>query len=548
MSRLGFSVVAAFLAGAPVHAQDKTAEVDQVFNWTTTDAPGCAVAVSHHGKLVVNRAYGLADMERKVPLTPETVFDAGSVRKQFVAAAVLLLVEEGRVSFSDDVRKFIPELPDYGRKITVDHLLTHTSGLRDWPALLQMASGDPTALSMILRQRALNFEPGDEWSYSNSGYVLLPMIVERISGMPFADFLRKRVFEPLGMKMTTYVNDIRDVTRSHALAYQKTDAGWKPDMLFGNARGGAGALATTAGDLVIWSEALKSGRLGAFVSEKLREPARLNNGRKLTYARGLFVDVNRGGKFVWHTGSANAFKALTSFYPEQDLSIGIMCNSGDGPPGTTALARRIFDVFVPASVGADAAAPAPAASAPGIDVTGKAGLFFNESTEEPLRLITNSGRLGIATGGPLVAVTSDRFRAPRGNLPFMSQDEFELNFLSPDRFELTSMEGKVTRYRRARPYTPDASALQAFAGRYESDELMAAFHVAPGTDALMIRINDMTGQGAPFRPVDPDTYQNGNVTMRFRRDAAGKVIALELNNPVFRKVTFIRRSDGTNER
>ncbi|HEX6313389.1 MAG TPA: serine hydrolase domain-containing protein [Gemmatimonadaceae bacterium] len=539
MSRRGVVMVVAFLVGGPAFAQDPNAEIDKIFSWVRADAPGCAVAVSHQGKLVVNKGYGLADLERRAPITPATIFDAGSVRKQFVAAAMLLLVEEGRVSLTDDVRKFIPELPDYGQKITVDHLLTHTSGLRDWPALLQFATGNPEALEMILNQRGLNFAPGDEWSYSNSGYVLLPMIVARTSGMSFAQFVQKRLFDPLGMKTTSYVTDIGEVTGDRALAYQKDGAGWRLDILLGNARGGAGALATTAADLATWTDAIANRRLGAFLSAKIREPAKLNNGRKLGYARGLFLDANRGGQVVWHTGSANAYKALTGNYPEQRLSIGIMCNAGDDAPGTTALARRIFDVFVPAGAGAEPTAPPPA-NAAGVDVSGRAGLFFAEETNEPLRLVTNSGRLGTALGGPLVAVSAERFRAPRGQLPFMSQDEFEIAFVSDDVFELRTMEGKVTRYRRARPFVPNADELNAFVGRYDSEELRSFFEASAGANGLLIQINGTSGQQLEFRPVDPDTFQRGNVTLRFRRDATGRVVALDMNNPVFRRVTYTR--------
>lgn len=140
-------------------AQDKTTEIDKIFNWVAPDGPGCVVAALQHGKIVVNRAYGLADLERSVPLTTDSVFDVGSLRKQFVAAAVLLLVDEGRLSLTDDVRKHIPELPDYGHTITVDHLLTHTSGLRDWIGLLNLASGDPDAMSMILVSAGLISRP-----------------------------------------------------------------------------------------------------------------------------------------------------------------------------------------------------------------------------------------------------------------------------------------------------------------------------------------------------------------------------------------------------
>jgi CubicO group peptidase (beta-lactamase class C family) len=535
MLRPGAFAAAALVAVAPAYAQDRTAAIDKIFSWATPDAPGCAVAVSHQEKLVVTKAYGVADIERRVPLTPATILDAGSVRKQFVAAAVLLLVEEGPVSLSDDIRKFIPQLPDYGSTITVDHLLTHTSGLRDWPALLQMATGDPDALSMILAQRGLNFAPGEEWSYSNSGYVLLPLVVERASGMKFADFVQKRLFDRLGMKSTSYVDDMNAIKQNRALAYQKDGSGWKLGVLVGNARGGAGALATTAEDLVIWTEGIANGRLGKFVSDKIQEPATLNNGRKLTYARGLFLDRNRGGKVVWHTGSADAYKSFTGSYPEQRLSIGIMCNSGDDTPGSTMMARRIFDLFVPGTE----PNVAPPASVPGVDASGKAGLFFNERNE-PLRLITNNGRLGTAQGGPLIAVTSERFRTPRAMLPFMSQDEFELNFTSADEFELKSMEGKITRYRRAKPFAPSADDLKAFAGRYESDELKSFFQVTPGANGLLISINGTADQNLEFRPADTDTFQRGNITLRFRRDSSGTVVGLDLNNPVFRKVEYTR--------
>ncbi|HYP01818.1 MAG TPA: serine hydrolase domain-containing protein, partial [Pyrinomonadaceae bacterium] len=289
-------VVAVLLVGTTAYAQDKTGEIDKIFNSVKPDAPGCSVAVSQGGKLVVNRAYGSADLEREVPLSPGSILDIGSVRKQFVAAAVLLLVEDKRLSLSDDIRKHFPELPDYGHKVTVDHRLTHTSGIRDWTGLRPLMGGNvDDVVSLILRQRGLNFAPGEEWSYSNSGYVLLTDLVARTSGMSFPDFTRKRLFEPLGMKTTVSPGDLRDIIKNRALGYVKEGNGWRVGMYVGNERGSSGgAVLGTAADLVIWNDALTSGRLGAFVTEKLQEQARLNNGRKLSYARGLFVDAHRG--------------------------------------------------------------------------------------------------------------------------------------------------------------------------------------------------------------------------------------------------------------
>ena len=372
---------------------------------------------------------------------------------------------------------------------------------------MNLADGDVDAWTMILRQRGLNFVPGEEWSYSNTGDVLLTEIVARTSGMSFSEFTRQRLFEPLGMKATTYVTDMRDVIKNRALAYEKEGNRWKQDMLLGNDRGGGGALFTTASDLIIWNEALTSGKLGVFVSEKLQEPATLNNGRKLAGSgRGLFVDTYRGTKQVWYSGSAAAYKAWLGRYPEHGLSIAILCNAGDSADRTM-FAHRTFDLLVPAAPPqAPEAGPPPAITGDALrEVSGKAGLFFNEQTGEPLRLTMDRDRFRVAGGPGLVPVAKDRFRRWGACVQFRSQDEFELHFLSPDQFELTSMEGKTTRYRRAQPYAPTDVDLKAFVGRYESDELKAVIQISPGKVALMGRINETPGQGVELRPVVRDT-------------------------------------------
>jgi CubicO group peptidase (beta-lactamase class C family) len=538
---------AALLVVASAYAQDKTSEIDKIFSWATPSTPGCAVAVSQNGKLVVNRAYGSADLEREVPISPGTIFDAGSLTKQFVAAAVLLLVEDERLSLSDDVRKHIPELPDYGHKIAIDHLLTHTSGVRDWTGILPLAGGNADALTVILRQRGLNFAPGEEWLYSNSGYALLKEIVARRSGMSFDEFTRKRLFEPLGMKNTAYRADLREIVKNRALAYDKGRNGWRMAMRLDNDRGGGGALLSTAGDLLIWNDALTNSRLGPFVTEKLHEPAKLNNGRKLRYARGLFVDTIRGSQFWWHGGSADGYKSVLGRFPEQGLSIAIMCNSGDGTD-RTAFARRIFDLYAPATGAQEARNTAPHIAAEGVDVAGldlnsRAGLFFSEGASEPLRLVVDRGRLRVANGPALVATARDRFKRWGADLDFMSDDEFELRFLSQNQFEMKSMEGKTTRYRRAQPYAPTADDLKAFAGRYESAEIGTVFLMEPKGDGLLARLEHTPSRSLELKPVDRDTFQISRVTVRFHRDKSGKVVALGYSNPLIRNVKFTRLSD-----
>lgn len=535
--------LAALLAGAPAHAQDITGEIDRMFSWVTQSSPGCAVGVSRNGQVLANRVYGMADLERRVALTPETPFDIGSVTKQFVAASILLLAEDGRLSLSDDVRKHIPELPEYGHAITIDHLLTHTGGLRDWTWLSSITQVRDPSLTLILRQRGVDFRAGEEWAYSNTGYELLREVARRVSGQPLADFMRTRLFEPLGMRSTRYAQDVREVPNA-ALAYEKRGEQWTPEMRVGNRRGG-GAVFSTAGDLLIWNDALTNNRLGAFVSQKIQEPARLANGRRLNYARGLFLDSAGEREVVWHAGDAGAYSAVVARLPRQGVSLALLCNAGEVADDGNQEAD-IIDLLVPSSASSSAAAAAIAGTAPtsaevpAAELNRRAGLYFGEHTGHPLRLVVNEGRLRMAGGPPLVALGNDRFRNPRGNLNFMSQDEFELHFISQDEFELRSMEGRITRYRRARGYGPAAADLASFAGRYETDEI-GAVEITAAATGLSGRLN-----GSPaieFAPVDPDVFLAGQTLIRFRRDAAGAVVGLDLTSPALRGAHFPRRGD-----
>ena len=214
-------------ADAP-EAGDLLAKVDAIFQkWNRADAPGCALGVEHDAGLRFFRAYGSADLEHGVAIDPDTVFEAGSVSKQFTAALVLMLVEHGKLGLEDDVHRYIPELPDYGTTVTIAQLLGHTSGLREWEGLAEFAGSPRTTrvytqkdvLEMAARQKNLNFRPGTEYSYSNTGYILLAIIVERVSGEPLALFSRDQLFEPLGLVHTRWRDNFRTVVKGRAVAY-----------------------------------------------------------------------------------------------------------------------------------------------------------------------------------------------------------------------------------------------------------------------------------------------------------------------------------------
>lgn len=523
-------------------AQDKTAGIDKIFSWTTPTTPGCVCAVSQNGKLIANRAYGSADLERNVPIDVNSVFDIGSLHKQFVAAAALILVEDGTISFTDNIRKYIPELPEYANNVTINHLMTHTSGIRDWSAMLPLSGSKPDVLTLILRQRQTDFKPGEEWNYTSSGFVLLKEIIARVSKMSFGEFAQKRMFDKLGMKSTLYSDDTRAVVKNRALAYDKAGQGWRMAMLMDNNRGGGGVL-STAGDLLIWNDAITNGGLSKFVSEKMQEQTVLNNGRKLNYGRGLILDTYRGTKEIWHSGSADGYKSFLGRYPEYGISIAIMCNSGDGTDRIQ-FAHRIFHLLTPDFAGKEFdPAPPPLE---GVDPNTLAGLYFNDAGQA-LRLAAQNGRLRVAEGPGLKQISKDRYQRWGASVFFMSQDEFEIQFLSTDELELKSMEGKITKYRRAKTYTPSETDLKAFAGNYESDELGSLMHIIPSKTALEGRLEHV-GKNMPLTPVAPDIFQVSRVFVRFIRDKAGKVVGFELTNPLIRNVKYSRVNDVAGRR
>jgi CubicO group peptidase (beta-lactamase class C family) len=354
---IGFAI---FLTGSGfAGAQEKsTKAVDELFvDLTKPGSPGCALAVARGGKIIYENGYGLANIEEGVAITPQTVFDIGSTSKQFTSASILLLEKQGKLSLQDDVRKYVPEIPDYGHKITILHLLNHTSGLRDYLTLFDLAgvntdsvTTDDDALAIIARQKAPNFEPGSEWLYSNSGFFLLSVIVKRASGKTLRDFAAENIFEPLQMNQTVIRNDHTQLVPGRALAYNPNEAG--TGFTLGVSyfeQTGDGALHTSVEDLLKWDENFYSGKVGgkAFL-EEIQEPGKLNSGKMLDYARGLFVGKYRGLQFVDHGGSWGGYRAELLRFPEQHFSVACLCNLGNADPDRRA--QQVADVFLAAEM------------------------------------------------------------------------------------------------------------------------------------------------------------------------------------------------------
>lgn len=344
-----------FLCNASAaEAQDARllARVDSVFaQFDHTRSPGCALGVIHDGEFVVKRGYGMANLEHGIALSPTSVFRIGSVSKQFTAAAMVLLQQEGKLSLDDSVRRYVPELPEYERTITIRHLLNHTSGMRDYLTLMALAGkrdddwySDNDVVRMLARQGELNFLPGDEFLYSNSGYFLLSQIVKRATGQSLREYAAAMIFAPLGMTHTHFHDDHREVVPNRASGYAPEDMGFRVSMTTLDMVGDGGVF-TTVEDLALWDRNFYEPSVGgaAFWGEMLTRGV-LSNGDTLRYALGLQQGEYRGLPTVSHSGGFVGFRAQVLRFPSERFTVICLCNVSVANP--TLLARSVADVVL----------------------------------------------------------------------------------------------------------------------------------------------------------------------------------------------------------
>ena len=434
------------LAPAPA----PTAAVDEIFSKWTSSTPGCAVGVAVGGKPVLLKAYGMADLERDVRNTPDTIFEAGSVAKQFTAMAVQLLAQDGKLSIDDPVRKYIPELPDYGKPLTIRHMLSHTSGLRDWGSVESIAGWPRTTreythahvLEIASRQRSLNFDPGTKWSYSNTGFNLAAIIVSRVSGISFAEFSKQRIFAPLGMTRTSWRDDHTRVVKGRAMAYSLDNGEYHIEMPFENVHGNGGLL-TTVGDLLIWNENFVNPKVGnATLISEMATGSQFNDGKPLEhYGLGLFIEIYRGAHNVYHSGSTAGYRAHLSRFLDSRTSVAVLCNGSNGDASRSA--NRVSDLFLgdrlkPVPPAPPAAAPPAAVNPPPspAELDAMTGSYWSEEAETMFVAAVDHGSLVLRRRPDavikLTAIGSDKFRGSIGTVTFMRNasgavDSFSVN-------------------------------------------------------------------------------------------------------------------------
>ena len=312
--------------------------INSLFAFISPGDPGCSLGIIERGKLTYSKSAGLANLDWEIPISTSSIFDVASVSKQFTASAIALLEIDGLLSLDDEVRKWIPEFKDYGAPITIRQLLNHTSGIRDYLSLMNLAGTDFNnvftefdAVELIVRQEGLNFPSGDQFLYSNSGYLLAAHIVRRITGKSLRAFLEERVFAPLNMTKTQVWDDSKEIVSKRATGYSLANDDWQIDHLLNFQMGGDGQVLTSIDELVKWDNNFYQPVVGGnSLLQKLHDRGVLNNGDVIDYALGLTVDEYRGLKRVMHTGSWGGFRANITRYPDEHTSFILLCNRFDG--------------------------------------------------------------------------------------------------------------------------------------------------------------------------------------------------------------------------
>lgn len=460
------AVVAAGSAAAQTAVPDSTARrIDAVFAKYTPAGPGCVVGVFQNGRITYAKGYGSANIEFGAPLTPRTPFIMGSVSKQFTAASIALLVEQGRISLDDDVHKYVPELADYGTRITVGQLVHHTSGLRDFWSLVDaagMRSDDgytvADVVSLASRQKHLNFEPGAEYNYSNTGYVLLGVIVQRVTGKSLRQFAAEQIFTPLTMTNSHFQDDHNQPVKGRAAAYSPSTGpaamnGWKINI-WNNDIVGQGGLMTTMEDLQKWDENFYSGVVGGkgFLARQL-ERGVLNDGKQTAYAFGLEIGSYRGLPMVEHSGVTGGYRTDITRFPSIHSSVATMCNVSTA--NSVELAHRAADIAFAPAFTAPVPAPARAAAArqaggrtielTDAEAAGMAGRYHSDELNADYEL-TRAGN-HVVLNRPRAAsdtLRADDSRTLRGN-------GITLRFVAPGKFTAENARAKGMEFVRVPP-------------------------------------------------------------------------------------------------
>ena len=549
---------AAHGAGLNQGEKDPRAEkVDKIFaQWDKPESSGCELAAIKDGQVLYKRGYGMANLEHNIPMSPASITDTGSVSKQFTAMSIALLAEQGKLSLEDDIRKYLPEIPRYEATITIRHLIHHTSGIRDYLTLMSIAGMrdddyyvDGEVVNLLARQKELNFKPGSEFLYSNSGYFLLSQIVKRASGRTLREFADENIFKPLGMTRTKFYDDHNEIVKNRAASYLPRSGGGFQIAATTLDMVGDGNVFTCVEDLFLWDQNFYHNKLGKGGQELITQvltTGTLNSGEKIDYAFGLVIGEYRGLRIVEHGGAFVGYRAMTMRFPDQRFSVILQCNLGTINPSN--LARRIADIYLADQFKSEARR-AGASDAKFIELSeqelkDKAGAYRNQINGVIWKLYAKEGKLFADVPNLSIrfgAVSATEFRSIGTPL------EFTLRFEKQGQSATLRMQrgtDKPVNLEAVQLVTPTPAQLAEYTGDYRSDEVQATYKIVLEDGRLFLR-HENEYKDYPKNPLQPttsDTFFVQGINLQFIRDPRKQVSAFTLNAGRVKNIRFVKKT------
>jgi CubicO group peptidase (beta-lactamase class C family) len=540
-------VIAALVMAASVRGEDTSARIDALFaEWDRPDSPGCALGVVRDGDLVHARGYGMANLEHSVPISTGTVFRTGSVGKQFTAFAVLLAEAAGKLSLDDDIRDYLPELRGIEAPITVRHLVHHSSGLRDYLDLMYLAGfrdeahyDNEQVLEVLAGQATLNFPPGTDYLYSNTGYFLLSQIIERSTGKSLRDWSAEAMFGPLRMTSTHFHDDPWMVVPKRAYGYSRREDGdgFRVNMTTLEMVGDGGVF-TTIEDLVAWERNFLEPDVGGQeLLEKRLTPGVLIDGTEQVYAAGLSVREYRGLPAVQHGGAFVGFRAGMVRLPEERFAVYCLCNVGEASPMD--LAFQVVDFYLADRLATEE--PEPQAVRAG-ELSSLVGHYASHDTVWVIEVVPqDDGSIGIDLGGSVwkVAAVED------GSGEYVLVREggrrrlvVERSVDGPAKLTIPTAGRRPWVFERVESVPPSADALAEYVGRYHSGELDVTWEIVVDSDRLIARLPPLDDVVLEPRYADAFTWDGGHAV--FERGAGGAIEAMLFGTERARRLEMVR--------
>ena len=540
-----------------------TDKVDQLFGqWDKADSPGCALGVIRNGQFVYKRGYGMANLEYNIPFSPTSIFWIASTSKQFTAMSIALLARQGKLSLDDDIRKYLPEMPQYQRPVTIRQLIHHTSGIRDYLALMFYA-GVPTedvhsdedmfhlmarqtdedVLAFIARQKDLNFAPGSEHLYSNSGYLLLAQIVKRVSGKSLRQFAEENIFKPLGMANSHFQDDLRLIVKNRAVGYSPIEGGGFSTVITNFDRIGAAGVMTSVEDLLLWDRNFYENRLdgGMDLINEMVTPGVLANGQKIQYAFGLNSYQYGGLRVITHGGDFFGFKAQLLRFPEQRFSVICLCNSRN--IDANRLAYQVATIYLADQLRKPASGPSTAASPSPVKLSAeelatKTGIYWNPVDDDLWILSLKEGKLVDLGGAVLSPLSNERFQVVGRSRQLIFETSRQGG--RPLRLRQIDEGRQPAIYQAVQAMTPTSAQLNEYAGNYYSEELDVTYTLSVQGGKLALRRR--RGKDIPLDPTFTDAFMRDDLgLLRFTRNGQNRVTGLLLTAGRVRRLRFERR-------